>query len=418
MPKHFSMFGLEMTFEIRDGQDGAFFDTEVEPMRGVGKKALSICLICMMIAAAWPAWSQDIPVTPRDNNGQKWRIGYLEGGSYPDYQVIFLKIVAGLMDLGWIKAASLPTEYNPDHRAVWEWVADNIQSDYVEFVKDAFYSSGFKADQRPITKEQLLHRLRHKRDLDLILAMGTWAGQDLANDLHSTATIVASTSNPLAAKIIRSVDDSGFDHLHAKVEPERYARQVRLFHDIIGFTRLGVVLEDSVEGRSFAALDEVEAVARERGFAVELCYARNNDVSLEQASREVAACYEKLAPQVDALYITAHRGEGLANLPHLLPPLLQHHVATFAMAGSEFVRHGVLLSIAQAGFAYVGRFHAETIAKIFNGAKPRSLPQRWNAPPKIAINLGTAEAIGFDPPFDILAAADEVYDRIEPVGGK
>ncbi|GAB6059310.1 ABC transporter substrate binding protein [Desulfonatronum parangueonense] len=383
-------------------------------MRLTRRILVCIGMICLMTSLSW---AQNTSIAPRDNDGQKWRIGYLEGGSFPDYEVIFLKIVAGLMDLGWIKPAALPTEYNPDHRQTWEWAADNLQSDYLEFVKDAFYTSGFDADLRQATKAELLGRLQQDKDLDLILAMGTWAGLDLANDQHATATVVASTSNPLGSGIIKSMDDSGFDHLHAKVEPERYALQLRLFHDIIGFTSLGLVYEDSVEGRTFAALDEAELVAQERGLTLHHCFANNNNVSLEQASSEVQACYEELAPQVEAMYITVHRGEGLHNLPNLLPSLLEYNVATFAMAGSEFVRHGVLLSIAQAGFAYVGRFHAVTMAQIFNGATPRDLPQRWNAPPKIAINLSTAGMIGFDPPFDILAAADEIYDRIEPVGG-
>ncbi len=374
-----------------------------------------LALLCLLTI---PAWAQNTSATPQDNNGQKWRIGYLEGGSYPDYEIIFLKIVGGLMDLGWIEPMPLPEEYDPDHRRMWEWVADNARSDYVEFVKDAFYSSGFKAEQRELTKADLLNRLNARQDLDLILAMGTWAGLDMANDEHSVPTIVASTSDPLGAGIIPSVDDSGFDHLHVKVEPDRYARQLRLFHDIIGFRSMGLVHEDSTEGRTFAALAEAETVAGERGFELKTCMARNNDVTLEQARAEVQACYEQLAAQVEAMYITVHRGEDLDNLPNLLNPLLEQEVASFAMPGSEFVKHGALLSIAHAGFAYVGRFHAETIAKIFTGAKPRALPQKWNAPPKIAINLKTAEIIGFDPPFDILTAADETYESIAPVQAK
>ena len=374
-----------------------------------------LALLCLLTI---PAWAQNTSATPQDNNGQKWRIGYLEGGSYPDYEIIFLKIVGGLMDLGWIEPMPLPEEYDPDHRRMWEWVADNVRSDHVEFVKDAFYSSGFNAELRESTKADLLNRLNARQDLDLILAMGTWAGLDMANDEHSVPTVVASTSDPIAAGIINSMEDSGFDHLHAKVEPDRYARQLRLFHDIIGFRSMGLVHEDSTEGRTFAALAEAETVAGERGFELKTCMARNNDVTLEQARAEVQACYEQLAAQVEAMYITVHRGEDLDNLPNLLTPLLEQEVASFAMSGSEFVKHGALLSIAHAGFAYVGRFHAETIAKILTGAKPRALPQKWNAPPKIAINLKTAEIIGFDPPFDILTAADETYESIAPVQAK
>ena len=80
------------------------------------------------------------------------------------------------------------------------------------------------------------------------------------------------------------------------------------------------------------------------------------------------------------------------------------------MAGSREVRDGLLMSIAQADLSHVGLFHAETIARALNGAQPRQLSQLWVDPPKIALNLSTARRIGFDPPVDILLAADEVYE--------
>ena len=77
------------------------------------------------------------------------------------------------------------------------------------------------------------------------------------------------------------------------------------------------------------------------------------------------------------------------------------------------VKYGFLASLSQAGFRYIGEFHAEITAKILNGAKPGELPQLFEEPPKIALNLKTAETIGFDPPVDIMLAADEIYKDIE-----
>ncbi|MFO7727555.1 MAG: ABC transporter substrate binding protein [Desulfonatronovibrio sp.] len=374
-----------------------------------------VILLALFFVSVAQIPAETYSTAPPESVEEKWRIGYLEGGEFPDYQIIFFRTLEGLMELGWIKPVELPADYIPDHRRMWDWVVENVNSQYLEFVQDAYYSSDFDADKRKQTKQELLARLNEQKDLDLILAMGTWAGQDLANDEHSTPTVVASTSDPVGSGIVKSMEDSGYDHLHAKVEPDRYYRQVRLFHDIIGFEKLGLVYEDTVEGRTFAAVSEVEKVAEERGFELERCFARNSGVSKEQASIEAQECYRELAPQVDALYMTVHRGENLNNLPRLLEPLFDHEVATFAMAGSEFVRHGVLLSIAHADFSYTGMFHAETVAKILNGAKPRDLEQKWVAPPKIAINLKTAEIIGFNPPFDVLAAADDIFEDIEPV---
>jgi ABC-type uncharacterized transport system substrate-binding protein len=70
------------------------------------------------------------------------------------------------------------------------------------------------------------------------------------------------------------------------------------------------------------------------------------------------------------------------------------------------------MSISQSNFDFVGRFHAETIAKILNGAKPRDLNQIFEDPTSISINLKTAKIIGYDPPLDVMSIADEIYYEI------
>lgn len=59
--------------------------------------------------------------------------------------------------------------------------------------------------------------------------------------------------------------DSGIDHVHARCDPKRYQRQIRLFHDIIGFKRLGAVYDDKdPDGRVLSHLNELEEVGMER----------------------------------------------------------------------------------------------------------------------------------------------------------
>ena len=103
------------------------------------------------------------------------------------------------------------------------------------------------------------------------------------------------------------------------------------------------------------------------------------------------------------------RGVNLKNLPRLLRPIMKYNLPTFSQGGSDEVKHGLLLSVAQAGFRYVGRFHAETIAKVFNGAKPRDLHQVFDDPPLFALNVEVARLIGFDPPVELLVSANEIY---------
>lgn len=350
------------------------------------------------------------PTTPHARaDGHKWRLGYFESGDYVEYPRTLRAIVQGLQQLGWLSVPDIPNELNG--RQLWRFLAEHARSDTLQFVADAYWTPGnFDPALRPAVREAISQRLRDQHDLDLMIAMGTWAGQDMAALGAPIPTIVASTSDAVGAHIVASATDSGLDNLHARVQPERYQRQVRLFHDIVRFKTLGLVYEDSPEGRTYAAVPAVDQVAAEDGFKVESCTTGESGIDIAQATRNMLACYRDLAGRVDAVYVTVHRTVTSDTIGEVAGLLRQAKVPSFAMLGSAQVQAGLLMSLAQADYSYVGLFHAEVIARIFNGAKPRQLSQIWVDPAKIALNLDTARIIGFDPPVDILLAADEVYE--------
>jgi len=280
-------------------------------------------------------------------------------------------------------------------------------------VEDAWYSPGdFDTRQRPIVRSQLIERLNNKGDIDLMLAMGTWAGQDLATGVHDVPVEVISSSNPIASGIVQGPYESSFPHVHTKVEPWRYSRQVEIFHDFVKFNRLGVVLDPSPEGRIYAAIPDIYAVASRYGFEVVECYAPFKNVSLEEAEAAVVDCYTRLAPEVDAVYISVHKGVNQKTLRSIVPVLNQHRVKSFSMLGASQVKYGVMLSQAQSSFAHVCDFHARSIAKILNGATPGELPMLFQPPVKLAFNRATALETGYTPPVTLLAAADTIYATI------
>ena len=389
-------------------------------MKRFGIFLLALC--CFSMAAPVPGSAVDngkYSTRPiRKSDGSKWRIGYLEGGGYANYPLNLRALVEAFADLLWIRPVKLPvSKEDTDTLALWNWLAANVKSDYIEFVKGAYWSCGWNKEKRKLIRAQIIRRLNRKKDIDLMLAMGTWAGQDLASNDHRVPTIVMSSSDPLRSKIIKSHRDSGYDHVNARVDPTRYQRQIRIFHDIFRFKKLGIVYEtNTTDGRTYAAIEDVEKMARDLDFEIVSCHAPFSGVPVSTAKAAVKKCHKALAPQVDAFYITTHRGVTLSSLPRLLAPLYARNIPTFSQKGSIEVRHGVLLSIARAGFKYVGRFHAETIAKIFNGAKPRDLNQVFEDPPRIAINLKAAQQIGWDPPIEVLGSADEIYETIEKAG--
>lgn len=376
---------------------------------------IAILLVTAYALLGTPASAKtisDFPDTPSTNSGQKWRIAYYEGGQYIDYRKTFTETVRGLMRLGWIELAYIPTQRGEQAADLWKWLSTHARSEYLEFVPDAHYSANWNETLRAQTVATLMDRLNGKGDIDLLIAMGTWAGKDFASTKHSTPTMVLSASDPVSAGIIKSVDDSGFGHVHATVYPNRHERQLRVFHEIMGFETLGVAYEDSVQGRGEAAIDFVEKVAGDRDFEVVHCHTVGDSSDVRMAEQSVVACFRELADKVDAIYVTPQRGVNRRSIPGLVRLTHDKGIPTFSQSGSEEVRLGFLVSLASADLEYIGTFHARNIAKVLSGASPGQLKQLLEEPSKISINLKTAELIGFDPPLVLIGAANEIFHTI------
>ena len=358
-------------------------------------------------------YSMAAPTAPTLNNGKKWRIGYLEGGPWPDYQATLIETLMGLAELGWIKKVELPDLPNSeDTKVLWTWLSNNADSNYLDFVENAYWSSNWENSLREENRRECLDFVRGKK-IELMFAVGTWAGLDLANNSHSVPTIIMSTSDPIAAGIIKSAEDSGFDHVVAECDPTRYLRQIRLFHDIMRFNRLGIVYEDTPDGKSYSNLKDVKRVAKERGFELIGCIAPDTNLSEDEAVHAYAECSEKIAPTIDAFYFTGHRGADPGNISSALATLIKYKVRTWSNWGVIHVKKGVLLSVGRKDFKLPGRFNANNLAQIFNGAKPRDLNQVLKEELSLSINLETARAIGYKPPRNLLKITHDVFGKIE-----
>jgi len=365
--------------------------------------------ISIFTCSAFAADKAMFSTKPTLNHGEKWRIGYYEGGEYYDYKGWFIATIKGLMENGWIEKATIPVDKGEYTTGVWNWLTTKMKSDYINFVKDARYSARWDDTLRAVMTNDIINRLNTKKDIDLMLAFGTWAGKDLANNRHSTPTLVLSASDAIGAGIIKSNEDSGFNHIHAHVDPSLYKRQILIFHDVIKFKKLGVAFENTVNGKSYAAIETINKISNQKGFDVVPCYTQSDIANQKEAGESVLKCMQKLSTQVDAIYVTQQGGVNSETISQIVEIANANRIPTFSQAGSQEVKQGLFMSISNSGFKYVGQFHAGLIAKIFNGAKPRQLEQIFEGPPKVAINLKTAQLIGFDPPMVLLGAADELY---------
>lgn len=381
------------------------------------KNTIILCVIIFIIIVlgiiALARFSSKVfSVDPTLHDNEKWKIAYYEGGSFIDYKLSILGTVKGLMEFGWIEPMNIPDFQNEyDMKVVWNYLARNVESKYIAFLEDAFWSASWDDSIRIRVRKDAIDQF-NKGDIDFVIAAGTWAGQDLVNDEHETPTMVISSSDPIKAGIIDRADDSGYDHILVECDPDRYRKQIELFHDIIGFERLGVIFEDSEDGRIYANYNDLEKVSKKRNFKLIVCHAQEGN-SEEESFDNAKKSYHILAPIVDAMWVGLHQGESVKFMSKLLQSMFEFKVPTWCVLGEPAVEKGVLLSITHQDFNEMGLWYAQNIAKIFNGAVPQKLPQTFENKNHILINSETARRIGYRIPGSLLEIADKIYDDIK-----
>ncbi|UMZ72802.1 ABC transporter substrate binding protein [Natranaerofaba carboxydovora] len=345
-----------------------------------------------------------------NNDGEKWRIGYAEGEPFVNFAGTFHGLVQGFEEHGYINGVEqMPySSGQEDSKVMWEWLVSHNTGN-LEFVEDAYYSFGVESG----SEEELLNRLESEGDLDLVITMGTYAGQILATDTHSVPVMVFSTTNAVEANIIDSAKDSGKDHIWAHMEPDREKRLIEVFSDLFDFEKMGIVYEDSDLARTYSAIDEIEATASERGF--EIIY-RHVDEPADSEDREryyeeLQDAYNELAYEIDAFYITVASIEA-SRLEGLLTPFYENNIPSFSQLGGEEVRAGAVASVSRDDFSEIGLFGSDAIIRVLEGELPRDQIQTFTLTPLISVNLEAAERVDYRVPFEVLLVADQVHQTI------
>lgn len=343
-----------------------------------------------------------------------WRVLYVEGGPFSNYQQTLAQTARGLEKLGLIDngQVSIPKD-TESTSSMWLWLADHARG-RIKFLRDGHYSAEWDAVARKSIRESIIERVRNRKDVDMIIAMGTWSGLDMCSEDLGIPVFSMSVTDAVSAGIVDSAEDSGKDNVHAQLEPGRFRRQISMFHEIFHFKKLGVPFEDTPEGRNTAAMDEIEQTAKDLGIELVLRSAPLDLPDPEMAFKNLQKCVQELSREADALYLT-YTSTAMDRIPELMVPVIEAGIPSFAQAGPQLVEYGVLMSLAQASFADIGQFEADAIAAVIGGKKPREVSQIFEPELGLAINLKTAMRIGWNPPLEILAAVDEIYQQIPAV---
>ena len=343
-------------------------------------------------------------------SGGPWRVIYVEGGPYRDFVMNLVGLARGLEELGLIEDGAVPIPQSEDASGVWGYLSERAGGDRLVFLADGFYSGGWDDEKLEEIGAGILERLQSGQ-VDLVLALGTQAGLMMATEAHRVPTLSITATDPVTAGISKTAERSGLPHVHVQVEAGRIERQLAMFHNLIGFRTLGVPLDSTAAGMATMGEPTIRRVARERGFELVECRADLKVPSVEESLGNLLGCLESLSQESDAVYLTVSNAMVADRLGEILAPLTARGLPTFSQKGAVETRLGVLMSMAEDDFINSGRFEAEVVRDVLSGRLPGDVGQIYLPPLTMALNFDTAMAIGWDPPFELLAMVDEIVVR-------
>jgi ABC-type uncharacterized transport system substrate-binding protein len=352
------------------------------------------------------------------NGKSRYVISVIASGDYKDYYIYLQALFDGFAALDWMPAVDILSMEGLTLKERLERVEFEIEGAYVSFPPELSYD--FDWDEARLEDPEWLS-IRDAKGVDAFYSLGTFAtlafsGLDDAS--FKVPVFGESISDPVGSGVIPSVDDSGKDFLTVRYDPEQFANQIRIFHDVIGFKRLGVPHHDSEDGQLEVAWPDIERVAKEKGFEI-VSYSKGiqrlDEIDEEEkpaARKAVVAAIDALATEVDAFYFGLMEGLDDENMPFALEALERAKKPSFSMEGEYHVKKGILLGTSEGDLVAVGLFNARKMIDAFRGAVPRSQVQYYRVSPTIVVNLKEAELIGYDVPMEIVSSADRVFYRV------
>ncbi len=312
-------------------------------------------------AAAWP-------MTVAAQRSRKLpTIGFLGTASEAGWRQWTTAFVERLRELGWIEGRTVLIEFR--------W-ADGRTERFAEIASEF---------------------VRH--NVNVIVTTGT--AIPAAKQATSAIPIVfAIAIDPLGTGLVASLAQPGGNVTGLSVQGTDLAgKRLELLRESIPSYRRLAILANSGYPAAVREMGEVEKTALTLGF----------DIFAHEIRRaeDIAPAFEAIKGRAEVLYVCA---DALVNANRIRINALALALQLPTMHSTrEYVEAGGLMSYGP-NFRQSWRRAADYVDKILRGTKPSDLPVEQPTKYELAINLGTAKALGLNMPESLLARADAIIE--------
>lgn len=342
-------------------------------------------------------------------DGSKFRIAYVDIDPYPVTGSMLYYVLESLKQDGWVNYDSLPVSSdNVDAKALVDWLAKRDLGPYIEFDSTANYYLAYAGEAAVGTS---LKQHAQNKDIDLIIAMGTWPGKYVKGLNLGVPVIVYGSIDPIGAGIVKSAEDSGDKNIWAQVDPSAFTRQLQFYYNTTHFKNIGMVYNDEI----IDSIPDYEKTAEAAGFKITKVkvpkFVSENPADENSYYASLKGIYSRLVQedQIDAYLINTDIITDDSKIKDLFQGFYEAKIPIFVQIGDNFVQNGAFMLVSPRDYKGMGAFASNTIGAIFNGESPGNLPQEYVSSPYLSLNLDVAEKIGFTPSFEMLLSCEHIY---------
>lgn len=345
------------------------------------------------------------PVKPAD--GGKFKIAFIDQDAY--YNETFRMLYYAVENLktdGWISYDSLPydPETDSDTVGLMNWLADNCESDCIEFDKSVNLYTDM-ADS--LSEDGIRAALEEKIDeIDIILTLGTKPSTLVKSFGFEVPQLMYGVADPVGAGLVESTEKSGSKYLWAQVDSSAYSRQMQYYYDTFEFKNIGCVY-----GSVVAGMEQYRETAKANGFTITEYQIDRTAMDEDEYYKLLAETYKKMIEEdkVDAYILNTDVIPETSKAAELLQVFTDAGIPTFSQYGEGYVTDGAVLMMVNTNDAEgMGPFFSNIIGSVLNGADPGDLEQEYVSSPFLSINLDVADKIEYHPSFDMLIACENI----------
>ncbi len=269
----------------------------------------------------------------------------------------------------------------------------------------------FNAQSDISALESKINELTGRSDIDLVFTIGTHSTKRMVKAEKKTPIVYTIVGDPQHAGIVKDWKSSGANYTGVET-PEYYTKVVRLMHHFVPFKRLGMIYLQGSPSHE-AGIRQIQKLSKEVGFDfIHEGFPLRNENRVrfprDQIRSNMQSALETVCPRVDAFFVQTSN-TFTKEFDLFMAAFLENRIVS---AGDPTnIEKGLVMGIGKDAKRF-GRQCAQYAVKILEGTPPAALPMDVGTKLSVDVNLKAAELVGFDPPFELISGADNLYQNV------